>query len=163
MSLNIDILKLQYELFDLEPEAIAVANQVPTTYITSLIEDLNWKKNPLITKAINISKVKDVSTVTEEYVEQLKEKLNITALLKQEILNPTYTKFESLLVFKAIEVIQGLDAEKPNAAKDLKIITSVLAELLQNNANLTVAKDAVDNSDNKVVVQIMNQVEAKKK
>jgi hypothetical protein len=159
MNLNIDILKIQYELFDLSPEAIAIANQVPTSHIEALIEDLKWTKNPLITKTLDISEVKDLTTVTEEYVSQLKDKLNIVSLLKQEILNPTYTKFETLLVYKAIEVVEKLDSEKPNAAKDLKIITSILAELLQNNANLTSAKEAVDGTDNKVVVQIMNQVE----
>lgn len=154
MSLDSDILKIQYEVFGMSPEAIAITNGIPTSHVTSLIEDLNWEQNPLIT-----STPKKVATATEDFVANLKDKLNVAALLKQEILNPTYTKFEVLLVHKAINIINNINNESPNAAKDLKIVTNILKDLLENNANLVVAKDAVNKTDNKVIVQIMNQVE----
>lgn len=159
MSLNLDIIKLQYEIFDLEPEAIAVLNNISAEYITKLVEENKWLKNPLIVKANEVSDVKDLIVATDEYVTKLKDKLTVTSLLKQEILNPAYTKFEALLVYKAIDILENIDSENSDAAKNVKIITSVLNELLQNNANLISAKDAVEKTDSKVIVQIMNQVE----
>lgn len=159
MKFNIDIVKLQYELFDLEPEAIAVANGVSAAYITELVEVNKWIKNPLIPRALDISDIKDVANATEDYITELKDKLTITTLLKQQILNPSYTKLEALLIYKAIEVLDNMDLEHTDASKNIKILTSVLNELLQNNTHLTAAKEAIDKTSNKVVVQIMNQAE----
>ena len=166
--MNLDILKIQYELF-IDPQEIAIAHNLEVTYIQGLIKELKWEKNPLLLANDSLTSDLPQSTnpekvllATEQHVQSLKDKLTITSLLKQEILNPIYTQLETLLVCKAIETLNRINMEHPDAAKNIKTLTSVLNELLQNNANLTSAKETVDTTDNKVVVQIMNQVETSK-
>jgi len=155
---NWDLVRIQYELFGTSVPQIAHDNDIPPQLVDLKIQECEWKRNKLAQESFDLATVDSLENITEELLEHIKERINVVSLLKQESLNPLYIKLEVKLLHKAIEIAEQMSATGDKAANQLRALTVALQNLLAQNRVLGIGQKTIEESDNKLVVQIMNQV-----
>lgn len=122
-STNWDILKFKYEVLGQSLEAISMDTGLSLPLLRNNAK--NWKQLSLVEDDGN----KAMSTAERSS--------RIHSVLKQNMLGPKYAELEMILLYKAIELANGLSDSPDNVnVIALKNLTEVLSNLLANNPAL---------------------------
>lgn len=144
---NWDIIKFKYEILGMSLEAI----HVDTGLSMPLLQANSKKWNQL-----SLVEDENVALSSAERAQK------IQSVLKQTHLGPKYVELEMILLYKAIEIAENLDASADNSnIVALKNLTAVLSNLIANNPALVPAQkddgSLSPQSDNKWEINIITQ------
>lgn len=131
MAIDIELLRLQYEILNVSADAIARQTGFPLDLIENEIKRSNW--TPLWPDddepQLTYEEDEDVFTVsTDRYIDKTRKRLVAYSLAKEVLLATRYLELESSLIKKACETTELLDASSPAALKTLSALYRDLAK-----------------------------------
>jgi hypothetical protein len=162
MATNWDMIRISYELLGEDIPTIAMENKIAPAALEYTIEERGWTRQGDAFKTTELTKLDspdDLAEASEELLEQVKARLDLAMILKQQHLAPTYLKLELALLHKATEIAQHLNSQAHNAASQLKALSETWKNLLEQNDLVKCSvPEGKERGDGKLVVQIMNQM-----
>jgi len=142
---NWELLKFKYEVLGTSLEALAEEHTVSPAVLKFNAQE--WKQIPLASKeSLDLDDVKSLEDVLSKLGEETASHTKAFAILKQKFLGPKYVELETVLLHKAIEMAQGLNASDPRGASTLKNLANVLGDLLSKNPLLMPGEAIEDNN-----------------
>lgn len=145
MSLNLALLRIDYEIFHKTVDEICAEHGVSRAIVDHAIKSQEWKRQDL-----------DTTEAMEVATTDLKEKLDCAHVLRQQVLDPQYIRIEAAITEKTLDVINSIDSQDPNAAvRVLKQTTDILSTLRPTQAMIDTKKQAGEAG---LKILIMNKV-----
>ncbi len=129
--LNIDwgLVQLQYELFGATAEQLAEEYNTTTRMIEYAIDERNWKRAPLALACQDYSQLSKVEDVSDKLLDEVQKRMLVMRSLKQSALGPRYIALETALLGKCLEMLKSLQADDPNNAAVLRVVSDVMKSL----------------------------------
>ena len=127
------LLKLQYEVFGISEEQLASDGQVSPTALRYAIEEQGWKQLPVAEGLQDYRDLGGLEQVGGDLIEEVQNRLRTLRTIKQAVLSPRYIALETAILGKALDTLQTIDPQLPQAPQQIKILTDVLSSLKEQN------------------------------
>jgi len=135
MAIDIELLKLQYEILNVSITSISRTTGIPEDLILREVERGKWTPlwpNDPDEPKLHVEEDEDLFTVsTNQYIEKTKRRLQAYALAKEILLATRYLELESALIKKANETLDSMDPSVTTASA-LKTLSSLYRDLVKN-------------------------------
>jgi hypothetical protein len=152
--IDLEAIRLQYELYRMPLDELAEINSVDIQVLEYAREEQNWQVAPI--KDIMVREdIGELAELNDNVIDALKDRNNMVRSLKDTALYPKYMVLETMLLNKAQEIIKGIDPQAPQAADILKKVSDIF-DNLKDRIEPKATEDSKNNSDDKLVVQILN-------
>jgi hypothetical protein len=134
MAIDIELLKLQYEILNVSVSSISRTTGIPEDLILREIERGKW--TPLWPDEdepkLQVEEDEDLFTVsTNQYIDKTRRRLQAYSLAKEILLATRYLELESSLIKKATESLDTIDPSV-TATSALKTLSSLYRDLVKN-------------------------------
>lgn len=144
MAIDLDLLRLQYEILNVSAASIARQAGFPVELINDEINRSNW--TPLWPDddepKLTYEEDEDVFSVsTDRYIEKTRKRLMAYSLAKEVLLASRYLELEATLIKKACETAESLDSSSPAALKTLSALYKDLAKNGVSGTSLQMGTD----------------------
>ena len=136
MAIDVELLRLQYEILNVSVESIATTTGIPVDLIQREVEKGKW--SPLWPLEENepqlqIEEDQDAFTVSSnQYIEKTKRRLQAYSLAKDILLACRYLELESNLIKKANDALANLTDCTIAQASGLKTLSSLYRDLVKD-------------------------------
>jgi hypothetical protein len=154
-----EALRLQYELFHEDPANLAKDNGIDISIVEYAIKEQEWTRAPLKGMLNEVKDIKDLDVLTDDIMDAVRDRLGVLNTLKAVALNPRYVELEMAIVNKAKDIVNSLIPEAPSSSDQLKKVSEVLEKLRAQSIPAIAGGGGMETDDNRVVVQIMNNVD----
>jgi len=135
-TINWELLKFRYEVLGTSLEEISTSTGVSMTILKYTTQD--WKMLPLAEEdSLDLTDIKSLEDVLEKLGNKTSIQTRAFSILKQKFLGPKYVELETVLLYKAIEMANAIDASEVLGARTLKTLSEILNSLLERNPLLT--------------------------
>lgn len=145
--LDVQLLRLQYEVLNVSAEAIAHMTGLPLDIIVDEITCKGWTRlwpdedEP----ALTISEGEDgFKLSSDRYIEKSRKRLQAYTLAKEIILSTRYLDLEAGLVSKANECLQHIDAQTGVSA--VKALSSLWKDMTKDKSTMASMQMTVDDT-----------------
>ncbi len=143
MAIDIELLRLQYEILGATAGDLARSTNMPVDLIQREIEKHGWKPLwPDDDAPLALEEDEDLFTVTSNnYIDKTRKRLQAYALAKEVLLASRYLELESNIVKKACEAISLLD---PALVSSIKTLSSIFKDLAKDGVGKTALSVGTD-------------------
>lgn len=152
------LVKLQYEVFGLSEQEIIEDGQVTPTALKYAIEEQGWQRLPTAEALQDYRDLGDLNEVGTSLIDEVQGRLRTLRTIKQAVLSPRYIALETAILGKALDVIQNVDANAPQAAAQIKVLTDVIASLKEQNKMVGAGEVGAEGGGSALQVNIISKV-----
>ena len=135
MAIDIELLKIQYEILNVSIDSIARSTGIPADLIELEVKRGGWTRlwpdedEP----KLQIEEDEDVFTVSSSsYIKKTQRRLQAYSLAKEVLLATRYLQLESNLIQKANDALDALTDTNLSQASGLKTLSSLYRDLVKN-------------------------------
>ncbi|MCK9408277.1 MAG: hypothetical protein M0R68_04005 [Bacteroidetes bacterium] len=132
MAIDVELLRLQYEILNVSVESLARSAGIPQDLIQREIDKGRWtvlwpdENEPKLV----VEEDEDLFTVsTNQYIDKTRRRLQAYSYAKEILLATRYLELESNLIKKANQVLENLTTVDMTAASGLKTLSSLYRDL----------------------------------
>ncbi len=156
MNIDWDTIRIQYEIFHESVDVLAQENGTTPAMIEYAVQEKGWSRAPMKGMLHDVRDVSTLEQVTDDVIASVAERVSTINVLKNAAMNPRYIALETAIINKAKEIVSALMPQAPTAGDQLKKVTEVLDKLRDRAQPAT---STGSGSDDRVVVQIMNNID----
>lgn len=158
VTVDWELIKLQYEMFGSSLEEISADTAIPMARLEYAAAEGNWRQTTLPVVKTDVQKIASLPTAEarENLLEEINERIGLQNIVKTSALAPQYASAEARILRKAVELIQSI-ADEANGPAKLKILTDVITMLKSQNPVLAPAKEAAGGGGTSLKVVIQNK------
>ncbi len=130
-DINWDLLKFKYEILGVGLPEIQAEYEISDSLMQ--YNSRNWHVVPASQrKSIKFTSIEDITSLTSDIAEQVRNEAEIISLVKQKFLFPKYVELEHILLTKAIAIANNMP-EETTSAGTISLLQGVLYEMLRHN------------------------------
>lgn len=144
---NWELIQFKYEILGNSLEQLAQEYHLSLPVLKFNAKE--WKQSPLVKeKPLQLSDISSLEEIITKLGSQTETQSKAFAILKQKFLGPKYIELETVLLHKTIAMAENIKSNDPIGHRTLRSLTTVLADLLQNNPLLNGKGDNDEDGSN---------------